>query len=125
MDIYKDMTQNIKSSPPPCGKLGNTLEDCSLVALSKILKYCHVCVYVCVQREEEKHRELKRQQELLKVANQHYDRNLLLLRGLAPWKRLIQLRQDNIKVNDWMCGFSRKQETAQRFRLFHYTTCCF
>lgn len=49
MGIYKDMTQNIRSSAPPCSKLGNTLEDCSLVALSKILKFCHVCVFVCAE----------------------------------------------------------------------------
>lgn len=55
MDIYKDMTQNIRSSPLPCGKLSNSLEDCSLVALSKTLKYCHVCVCVC--RGKRKNRE--------------------------------------------------------------------
>uniref|UniRef100_A0A672G8E7 Coiled-coil domain containing 191 n=1 Tax=Salarias fasciatus TaxID=181472 RepID=A0A672G8E7_SALFA len=40
----------------------------------------------------------KRQQELLKVARQHYHTALLLRRGLAPWKRLIQLRQDSMKL---------------------------
>ncbi|XP_049421074.1 coiled-coil domain-containing protein 191 [Epinephelus fuscoguttatus] len=50
------------------------------------------------EREEEKQRQLKRQQELLKLARQHYHRNLLLRRGLAPWKRLIQLRQANIQL---------------------------
>lgn len=51
-----------------------------------------------MQREEEKRRQLKRQQELLKLARQHYHRRLLLQRGLVPWRRLIQLRQANMKV---------------------------
>ncbi|GAA6214973.1 coiled-coil domain-containing protein 191 isoform X1 [Lates japonicus] len=50
------------------------------------------------EREEEKQRQLKRQQELLKRAHQHYHQTLLLRRGLAPWKRLIQLRQANIQL---------------------------
>ncbi|XP_068588435.1 coiled-coil domain-containing protein 191 [Cebidichthys violaceus] len=50
------------------------------------------------ENEEEKQRQLKRQQELLKLARQHYHRNLLLRRGLAPWKRLIQIRQDNLQL---------------------------
>ncbi|XP_044195571.1 coiled-coil domain-containing protein 191 [Thunnus albacares] len=50
------------------------------------------------EREEEKQRQLKRQQELLKLARQHYHRSLLLRRGLAPWKRLIQLRQANTQL---------------------------
>ncbi|KAA8580747.1 hypothetical protein FQN60_013705 [Etheostoma spectabile] len=49
-------------------------------------------------REEEKQRQLKRQQELLKLAHQHHHRNLLLRRGLVPWKRLIELRQANIQL---------------------------
>ncbi|KAF6727295.1 Coiled-coil domain-containing protein KIAA1407-like [Oryzias melastigma] len=47
------------------------------------------------EREEEKQRRLKRQQELTRLAHQHYDRTLLLRRGLAPWKRLVQF----LKVN--------------------------
>ncbi|XP_062297496.1 coiled-coil domain-containing protein 191 [Scomber scombrus] len=50
------------------------------------------------EREEEKQRQLIRQQELLKLARQHYHRSLLLRRGLAPWKRLIQLRQANTQM---------------------------
>ncbi|KAM9337595.1 coiled-coil domain-containing protein 191 [Symphorus nematophorus] len=50
------------------------------------------------EREEEKQRQLKRQQELLKLAREHYHRNLLLRRGLVPWKRLIQLRQINMQL---------------------------
>uniref|UniRef100_A0A3B4WIW0 Coiled-coil domain containing 191 n=1 Tax=Seriola lalandi dorsalis TaxID=1841481 RepID=A0A3B4WIW0_SERLL len=53
---------------------------------------------LCKTREEEKQRQLKRQQELLKLARQHYHRTLLLRRGLAPWKRLIQLGQANIQL---------------------------
>lgn len=52
-----------------------------------------------VQREEEKRRQQKRQQELTGLARQHYLRTLLSHRGLAPWKRLIQLRRDNVQVN--------------------------
>ncbi|KAK5849666.1 hypothetical protein PBY51_013981 [Eleginops maclovinus] len=50
------------------------------------------------EREEEKQRQLKRQQELLSIARRHYLKNLLLRRGLAPWKRFIQLQQANIKL---------------------------
>uniref|UniRef100_A0A3Q3FZT7 Coiled-coil domain containing 191 n=1 Tax=Labrus bergylta TaxID=56723 RepID=A0A3Q3FZT7_9LABR len=50
------------------------------------------------EREEEKIRQLKRQQELLQLARQHYHRNVLLRQGLAPWIRLLQLRQCNILV---------------------------
>ncbi|XP_044031665.1 coiled-coil domain-containing protein 191 isoform X2 [Siniperca chuatsi] len=50
------------------------------------------------EREEEKQRQVKRQQELLKLARQYYHRNLLLRRGLAPWKCLIQLRQANMQL---------------------------
>ncbi|XP_034415898.1 coiled-coil domain-containing protein 191 isoform X2 [Cyclopterus lumpus] len=50
------------------------------------------------EREEEKQRQLKRQQELMKLARQHHRRNLLLRRGLAPWKRLIQIKQANIQL---------------------------
>ncbi|KAM4534077.1 coiled-coil domain-containing protein 191 [Odontesthes bonariensis] len=50
------------------------------------------------EREEEKQRQLKRQQEFMRSARQHYHRTLLLRRGLAPWKRLIQLRQTNMEL---------------------------
>ncbi|AWP20625.1 putative coiled-coil domain-containing protein KIAA1407 -like [Scophthalmus maximus] len=50
------------------------------------------------EREEEKQTQLIRQQEFLKVACQHYHKTLLLQRGLAPWKRLIQLRQANTQL---------------------------
>ncbi|XP_045923228.1 coiled-coil domain-containing protein 191 [Micropterus dolomieu] len=50
------------------------------------------------EREEEKRRQQKRQQELLKLACQHYHTYLLLRRGLAPWKRLIQLGQANMQL---------------------------
>lgn len=59
---------------------------------------------VCEQREEEKQRELKRLQECLKLACNHYNRTLLLRRGLAPWKRLIQLREANTEVNHLPCA---------------------
>ncbi|XP_034428344.1 coiled-coil domain-containing protein 191 [Hippoglossus hippoglossus] len=50
------------------------------------------------EREEESKRQVKRQQELLKVARQHYLGTLLLRRGLAPWKRLIQLKRANTQL---------------------------
>ncbi|XP_029979062.1 coiled-coil domain-containing protein 191 isoform X2 [Sphaeramia orbicularis] len=50
------------------------------------------------EREEEKQRQQQRQQELTKMARQHYHRILLLRRGIAPWKRFIQLRQANIQL---------------------------
>ncbi|XP_040023282.2 coiled-coil domain-containing protein 191 isoform X1 [Gasterosteus aculeatus] len=50
------------------------------------------------EREEEKQRQRQRQQDLMKLARQHYDRKLLLRRGLAPWKRIIQIRQANAQL---------------------------
>ncbi|KAG7225020.1 hypothetical protein INR49_014475, partial [Caranx melampygus] len=67
------------------------------------------------ERQEEKQRQLKRQQELLKLARQHYHRTLLQ-RGLAPWKRLIQLRQANMQLMDW--GMIQ-EERAERFYRTH------
>ena len=69
---------------------------------------------VCMQREEEKQRQLKRQQELLKVARQHYHRNLLLRRGLAPWKHLIQLSKTNTQVRHLSRPFQLSAATAYR-----------
>ncbi|KAF0028086.1 hypothetical protein F2P81_019173 [Scophthalmus maximus] len=64
------------------------------------------------EREEEKQTQLIRQQEFLKVACQHYHKTLLLQRGLAPWKRLIQLRQANTQLKDWRVI---QEEQAERF----------
>ncbi|XP_060950253.1 coiled-coil domain-containing protein 191 [Limanda limanda] len=50
------------------------------------------------EREEENKRQVKRQQDLLQVARQHYRKTLLLRRGLAPWKRLIQLKRANTQL---------------------------
>ncbi|CAB1431018.1 unnamed protein product [Pleuronectes platessa] len=50
------------------------------------------------EREEENKRQVKRQQELLQVAHHHYRETLLLRRGLAPWKRLIQLKRANTQL---------------------------
>uniref|UniRef100_UPI003AAB573F coiled-coil domain-containing protein 191 n=1 Tax=Centroberyx gerrardi TaxID=166262 RepID=UPI003AAB573F len=50
------------------------------------------------EREEEKQKQLKREQELQTLARQHYHRTLLLRRGLAPWKRLLQLTQTNTQL---------------------------
>uniref|UniRef100_A0A3P9D5J0 Coiled-coil domain containing 191 n=1 Tax=Maylandia zebra TaxID=106582 RepID=A0A3P9D5J0_9CICH len=66
----------------------------SHVTPCRILKIISLCV--SAQREEEKQRQLKRQRELMALARQHHCRTLLLRRGLAPWKRLIQLRQASL-----------------------------
>ncbi|XP_029934918.1 coiled-coil domain-containing protein 191 isoform X2 [Myripristis murdjan] len=50
------------------------------------------------EREEKKQQQLKRDQELQTLARQHYRRTLLFRQGLAPWKRLIQLRQTNMQL---------------------------
>ncbi|XP_039900411.1 coiled-coil domain-containing protein 191 [Simochromis diagramma] len=50
------------------------------------------------EREEEKQRQLKRQRELMALARQHHCRTLLLRRGLAPWKRLVQLRLASVEL---------------------------
>ncbi|KAK9953339.1 hypothetical protein ABG768_017341 [Culter alburnus] len=42
------------------------------------------------KRELEKQKRAEREQELSKRASQHYLRTLLLHRGLAPWKRLLE-----------------------------------
>ncbi|KAM4718347.1 coiled-coil domain-containing protein 191 [Anableps anableps] len=50
------------------------------------------------EREAERQRQLKRHQELMRLACQHHNRTLLSHRGLAPWKRLIQLRRANMEL---------------------------
>ncbi|KAM9774852.1 coiled-coil domain-containing protein 191 isoform 2-T2 [Syngnathus typhle] len=45
------------------------------------------------RKEEEKVKQMKLQQQLLDRARHHHNRNLLRRRGLAPWKRLIELKQ--------------------------------
>ncbi len=92
MGIHKN-NQNRRGS---LSKPERHVADCTGDTVQNI-KLMSVCVHL--QREEEKQRQLKRQQELLKVARQHYHMNLLLRRGLAPWKRLIQLREANMQVN--------------------------
>lgn len=49
--------------------------------------------------EEEKQGEIKRQQELQKLARQHYSKSLLSWKGLLPWKRLIDLSKTKMKAN--------------------------
>lgn len=75
----------------------------SHVTPCRILKIISLCV--SAQREEEKQRQLKRQRELMALARQHHCRTLLLRWGLAPWKRLIQLRQASVEVNHLSCPF--------------------
>uniref|UniRef100_A0A8C6TC29 Coiled-coil domain containing 191 n=1 Tax=Neogobius melanostomus TaxID=47308 RepID=A0A8C6TC29_9GOBI len=66
----------------------------------RTLRLSDICVVHCgtMQREEEKQRQLKRQQEQMTQARQHYHRTLLLRRGLAPWKRLVQLTHANMQL---------------------------
>ncbi|KAJ4925634.1 hypothetical protein JOQ06_018359 [Pogonophryne albipinna] len=68
------------------------------------------------EREEEKQRQLKRQQELLSIARQHYLKNLLLRRGLAPWKRFIQLQRANIKLADIHHNLSLLRRSTLRWQ---------
>ncbi|KAK1885355.1 Coiled-coil domain containing protein 191 [Dissostichus eleginoides] len=68
------------------------------------------------EREEEKQRQLKRQQELLSIARQHYLKNLQLRRGLAPWKRFIQLQRANIKLADTHHNLSLLRRSTLRWQ---------
>uniref|UniRef100_A0A8B9GTW2 Coiled-coil domain containing 191 n=1 Tax=Astyanax mexicanus TaxID=7994 RepID=A0A8B9GTW2_ASTMX len=47
------------------------------------------------ERELEKQKRIERKQKLLKQAQEHYQRSLLLHRGLAPWKRLLEKSRTN------------------------------
>ncbi|XP_072544994.1 coiled-coil domain-containing protein 191 isoform X2 [Salminus brasiliensis] len=47
------------------------------------------------ERELEKQKRIEREQKLLKQAQEHYHRSLLLHRGLAPWKRLLEKSHTN------------------------------
>ncbi|XP_054621937.1 coiled-coil domain-containing protein 191 isoform X2 [Dunckerocampus dactyliophorus] len=49
-------------------------------------------------KEEEKRQRMKKQQQLVDEAHQHYNRSLLNWKGLAPWKRLMELRQANTEL---------------------------
>lgn len=69
----------------------------------------HKIKIMSLQREEEKQRQQKRHQELMRLARQHYHRTLLSHRGLAPWKRLIQLRQASMEVNHLFIAAVRQQ----------------
>ncbi|KAL7840772.1 hypothetical protein AOLI_G00260950 [Acnodon oligacanthus] len=42
------------------------------------------------EKELEKQKRMEREQKLLKQAQEHYYRSLLLYKGLAPWKRLVE-----------------------------------
>ncbi|XP_061831473.1 coiled-coil domain-containing protein 191 isoform X2 [Nerophis lumbriciformis] len=48
--------------------------------------------------EEEKRRQSRKQQQAVEHARQHYNTRLLGHRGLAPWKRLMELRQANSEL---------------------------
>uniref|UniRef100_A0AAV2L9U7 Uncharacterized protein n=1 Tax=Knipowitschia caucasica TaxID=637954 RepID=A0AAV2L9U7_KNICA len=50
------------------------------------------------EREEEKQKQLRRRQELMSLARQHFHQTLLRRRGLAPWKRLVELAQANMQL---------------------------
>ncbi|XP_061660867.1 coiled-coil domain-containing protein 191 isoform X2 [Syngnathoides biaculeatus] len=49
-------------------------------------------------KKEEKLMQMKQQQQLLDRACQHYNRRVLRHRGLAPWKRLIGLKEANAEL---------------------------
>ncbi|XP_077592322.1 coiled-coil domain-containing protein 191 [Stigmatopora nigra] len=71
-------------------------------------------------REDEKLRQMKLQQQLYDRARQHYDRKLLRHRGLAPWKRLMELTHINAELAEshhsntlqWRC-LQRWRQTAR------------
>uniref|UniRef100_A0A3B4F8D1 Coiled-coil domain containing 191 n=1 Tax=Pundamilia nyererei TaxID=303518 RepID=A0A3B4F8D1_9CICH len=75
----------------------------------------------------EKQKQLKRQRELMALARQHHCRTLLLRRGLAPWKRLIQLRQASVEVNHLSCPFqlSVYSDTGSQQVLLYFWLKCF
>lgn len=47
----------------------------------------------------EKQRRIELEQKLLKQAGEHYDRCLLLHRGITPWKQLVEQSHANVQVN--------------------------
>lgn len=47
----------------------------------------------------EKQRRIELEQKLLKQAREHYDRYLLLHRGITPWKQLVEQSHANAQVN--------------------------
>ncbi|KAL2085140.1 hypothetical protein ACEWY4_018460 [Coilia grayii] len=50
------------------------------------------------ERELEKQRKVEREQKLVSQAKEHYQRSLLLRRGLAPWRRFLELCHANTQV---------------------------
>uniref|UniRef100_M4A6L9 Coiled-coil domain containing 191 n=1 Tax=Xiphophorus maculatus TaxID=8083 RepID=M4A6L9_XIPMA len=58
-------------------------------SLYKLHTRCKYCFSASIQREAERQRQLKRRQELMRLACQHHNKTLLSHRGLAPWKHLI------------------------------------
>ncbi|XP_077480805.1 coiled-coil domain-containing protein 191 [Stigmatopora argus] len=72
-------------------------------------------------REDEKLRQMKLQQQLYDRARQHYDRKLLRHRGLAQWKRLMELAKINAELAEshhsntlqWRC-LQRWRRTARK-----------
>uniref|UniRef100_I3K997 Coiled-coil domain containing 191 n=1 Tax=Oreochromis niloticus TaxID=8128 RepID=I3K997_ORENI len=80
-----------------------------------------------VQCISHKPRQLKRQRELMALARQHHRRTLLLRRGLAPWKRLIQLRHASVEVNHLSCPFqlSVYSDTGSQQVLLYFWLKCY
>ncbi|XP_017262243.1 coiled-coil domain-containing protein 191 [Kryptolebias marmoratus] len=66
------------------------------------------------EREEEK----RRQQELTRVARQHRHRSLLSRRGLAPWKRLMQLKQASMELAEHHHDVSLLRRSAAAWRRY-------
>ncbi|XP_061614759.1 coiled-coil domain-containing protein 191 [Phyllopteryx taeniolatus] len=67
-------------------------------------------------KKEEKLRQMKQQQQLLDRARHHYDRKVLRHRGLAPWKRLIELKQANAELAESHHSDSLLRRCALRWR---------
>ncbi|XP_077364396.1 coiled-coil domain-containing protein 191 isoform X2 [Festucalex cinctus] len=67
-------------------------------------------------KKEEKLKKMKLQQQLLERARHHYDRKVLRRRGLAPWKRLMELKHANEELADSHYSDSLLRQCLLRWR---------
>ena len=68
------------------------------------------------QREEEKQKRLRLQEELNKMARKHYHTFLLHRRGVAPWKKFVDLCQANVRKADELSEEHVKKRTLARWQ---------
>ncbi|KAI4888011.1 hypothetical protein NFI96_034673 [Prochilodus magdalenae] len=71
-------------------------------------------VCACACRELEKQRRMEQEQKLLKQAQEHYHRSLLLHKGLMPWKRLLERSDTNMEFKDLQCISEARAERFYR-----------